>query len=716
VRLTGQITASLVLGTIVTFATVGFLTLWMVDRIDRQAAADIRTMLDGAGRATSSQLVRTTIDYGWWDEGYHAFLRDDTDWLQENMGSGAEDTGVADLVLVADAEGRLRHGWAAPGLPPPAQEDFARVIDSALFALKDVPLDPHGGRTLVERAAGGLVFAGAARLSPTDGSVPDATTLPLVILATYITPERLQDYGGFYLVNDLAMVDAPPPGLDFKPVNDVRGDPLAYLAWTAPTPSRDVLLELALPMVFALLVFIGAMLLIASRAHHMARALSRAARKDYLTGLDNRKGLGDFLARPDVQSALAGGRVAALCADLDDFKRVNDTVGHRGGDAVVRVFAERLRSVLPPGARLVRMGGNACLALLVDGDAVSVAPVADAVQRIVADPFLAEGVEFHLGLSVGYAAGAPGIAAEALIDRADTAMYAAKRARTGRPVPHDASMESDAVERARLEARLRTGLANDELRLVYQPIIRLGDMTVDSLEALIRWRSPEAGDVSPERLIAVAEQSGLIRDVGTFVFNRVCEDLRRWSDMKVSVNLSPAELLDETIVPRIAAILSKHGVPPGQVSVELTETVLLDDPPAAARRLGQLRESGVPVALDDFGVGFASIGSLRSFPIDRLKVDRSFVAGIAASDADRRLLKAFLEVARAIDVPVVCEGIETELQAAIVREFRCEAGQGYLFSRPLEADEMEARLRSGWRFEGGTQIAAAGGFPANPQP
>jgi predicted signal transduction protein with EAL and GGDEF domain len=360
------------------------------------------------------------------------------------------------------------------------------------------------------------------------------------------------------------------------------------------------------------------------------------------------------------------------------------------------------------------MGGNAYLALFVGDDAASVETLARAVQRLVTEPFSAEGVEFHLGLAVGYAAGTPGIAAEALIDRADTAMYAAKRMKAGRPLPYGDSMESDAVERGRLEARLRSGIANDELRVVYQPIIRLADMTVEGLEALIRWRSPEVGDVAPERLISVAEQSGLIREVGTFVFNRVCEDMRRWPGLKVAVNLSPSQLLDETIVPRIAAILARHGVPPGQVGVELTETVLLDDPPAAARQLGQLRDLGVTVALDDFGVGFASIGSLRSYPIDRLKVDRSFVTDIASSDDDRRLLRAFLDIARAIDVPAVCEGIETQMQAALVREFGCEAGQGYLFSRPLEADEMEARLRSGWRFEDGGHIAAAGGSPARP--
>lgn len=715
-RLTRQITISLVLGTVVTFATVGFLTLWMVDRIDRQAADTIFKMLDGAGQAASSQLLRTTVDYGWWDAGYDAFVRGDAEWLRENMGSGAEDTGVADAVLIVDPAGRLKHGWAAPSLPTPTEADFAAVIDAALFALKGVPLDPQGGRTLVERAPGGLVFVGTARLSPTDGSVPDPTILPLVILATYITPERLRDFGGFYLVDDLVLADEPLPGRDVSPVENVRGERLAYLAWSPPTPSRDALGTIALPIVIALLAVAGIMVVIASRANHLARALWGAARQDYLTGLDNRKGLGDFLARPGAQAALASGNVAAVCADLDDFKRVNDTVGHRGGDVVIRTFADRLRAVLPPGARLVRMGGNAYLALLVGAAASSPERVAADVQRLALEPFQAEGVAFHLGVAVGYAAGEPGITVEALIDRADTAMYAAKRARAGHPLAHDASMESDAAERTVLEAALRRGLANRELRLVYQPIIRLADMTVESLEALIRWRSPEAGDVPPDRLIALAEQSGLIREVGTFVFNRVCEDLRRWPGMKVSVNLSPAQLLDETIVPRIAAILAGHGIPSGQVSVELTETVLLDDPSAAARRLGQLRDSGVPVALDDFGVGFASIGSLRSYPIDRLKIDRSFVAGIAVSETDRRLLKAFLEVARAIDVPVVCEGIETEVQAAIVREFRCEAGQGYLFSRPLEADDIAARLRAGWRFEEARQDAAAGAFSAAPGP
>jgi EAL domain-containing protein (putative c-di-GMP-specific phosphodiesterase class I) len=259
-------------------------------------------------------------------------------------------------------------------------------------------------------------------------------------------------------------------------------------------------------------------------------------------------------------------------------------------------------------------------------------------------------------------------------------------------------MESDALERKQFETRLRAALAKGEIRVVYQPILRLRDMTVNGLEALVRWRSPEIGDVPAEQLIAVAEESGLIREVGAFVLNRVCEDMRRWPETKVSVNISPSQLRDTTFVDGFRAILVRHGTDPARIELELTETVLLDDPDAAAARLTELRKLGVSMALDDFGVGFASIGALRRFPIDRLKIDRTFVAGIEPSKDDGGLVKSFVVLANSMGVAVVCEGIETAAQARILTALGCEFGQGYLFSRPLEPDDMEARLKSGTGF------------------
>jgi diguanylate cyclase (GGDEF)-like protein len=698
VRLTRQITISVLLGAAVTFGTLGFLAIWIVNRIDGQAADAVRTMLDGAGRAASSQYALRTIDYAWWDDAYGAYRRGDQAWLDDNVGGAVKATQVADAIAIIDPDGAFHYGWSLPHLPGAVQIATGGVVDAAFHVLRDVPLDPGGARTFVARTTGGVIYVGAARLSPTDGSTPDVANLPVILLATYLTPERLKRYGQNYFVTDLALADAPVAGRDSKAIPDVHGETIAYLTWTPPTPGTNMLAQIAAPLAIAMLLFAGAMAVIASRAYRLATALSRAASLDYLTELDNRKGLNDFLTLPTIQAAMSEGRVAAICADLDDFKRVNDTVGHRGGDAVIRTLAERLRGGLVPGARLARIGGNAYLALLVGPDARNVAGSAELVHHLLTEPVQAEGVEFHFAAAVGYSVPETGVGAEALIDRADQAMYAAKRTKPGRALAYDASMATGAAERAFIETQLHDAIAANELRVVYQPVVRLDDMTVDSLEALLRWRSPQRGEVRPDLFIAVAEQSGLIREIGDFVFNRVCEDMRRWPGTKVSVNVSPAQLLDERFVPRIEAVLARHRCSPANIGIELTETVLLEDPAAAARRLRQLRETGISVSLDDFGVGFASIGALRNYAIDRLKIDRSFVAGIAASETDRGMLKAFLEVARAMNVAVVCEGIETAPQAEVVRELHCVFGQGFLFSRPIEAEDVEERLKAGWSF------------------
>ncbi len=708
VRLTRQITISLLLGAAITFGTVGLLTLWMVHRIDLQAAEGVRKLLEVAGRSTRNEMALRTIDYGWWDEEYRAYLRGDQAWLDENVGTAAEGTRVIDTIAILGPDGTLDYGWSLPELPPVQEAMSPALVESVFLALHDAPLDPTGARTFIAKTDGSLILAGAARISPTDGSVLDPTTLPVIVLATYFTPERLRRYGHDYFTPDLALTEAPAPGKDSLPLTDLRGATIGYLTWTAPTPGSNVLAEIALPLAAAMLLFASILAMIASRAYRLAKALSQSARHDYLTGLDNRQGLSQSLEQPPLQAALARGAVAAIFVDIDDFKRVNDTVGHRGGDAAIRTFADRLRSVLPPASRITRMGGNGYLALLVGADAGDVAASAERVQRALTEPCLAGGVEFQLGAAVGYATAEPGMDAETLIDRADTAMYAAKRLKPGQPVAYHASMETDAARRTLIEAQLRNAMAQNELRVAYQPIVRLDDMTLDSIEALVRWRSPELGDVAPDQFIPVAEQSGLIRELGDFVVGRVCEDLRLWPGVKVSVNVSPAQLLDEQFVPRVETILAQNRCAPQSIGIELTETVLLQDPPVAARRLRQLREKGVSVSLDDFGVGYASIGSLRSFAIDRLKIDQSFVTGIATSQTDRQLLKAFLDIAGAIGVPVVCEGIETAAQVAIIRDYGCQLGQGYLFSAPLERGEVAARFEAGWKFpENGTPSGAS---------
>ena len=695
-ELANQIRVSLAVGSAVAIATVGLLSAWVIRQSDQEAADALRAMLVRGIENSVERHGRNTLAHARWDAGYRAYVRGEKAWLDANMGAATFDTNRSELVAIVNPDWRIEYAWAAPDTSWSLAADA--VVAAAKVGVEGAAPSIEAARPFVARAGDDVIFGSAARLAPTDGSVVNVTSLPVLIEANRVLPERIDGFGATYLVKDLHVIDEPAPGLETLPIPMWDQKPIAYLAWTAPAPALGALEAIASPLIVSLFVFVGLMVLIGSRAKRLAVALARAARKDYLTGLDNRKGLSDFLDRAENKTSCARGEMAVIAIDVNGFKAVNDTVGHPGGDFVLRALGQRLEEVLQSSARLARMGGNAFLVAVAGEDSRHVAQAAQTVRSVLAQPFEVQGIVFDLSAAVGYARGSPGIAPEELIRRADHAMFVAKRSKTPDPVPYDLSMETDALERKRMETRLRAGLAHGELRVVYQPILRLNDLTVDGIEALLRWRSSEIGDVPTDILIRVAEESGLIRDIGYHVLERVCQDMRRWPGTKVSVNLSPAQLLDAKLVDRVRTTLERHRVAPAQIQVELTETVLLDDPAAAAQRLSDLRALGISTALDDFGVGFASVGSLRSFPIDRVKIDRSFLDGIERPTGPRDLLRSLIGLARAMGLTVVCEGVETPGQAAVIRQLGCELGQGYLFSYPLEADDLEARLKSGASF------------------
>ena len=695
-RLARQLRFCLAAGTVVTLVTVGFLGICILNEGDEQAALATKTMLQGGVLNGAAQFAERTLDYAWLDANYRSYRRGDVNWMDETAGSDATDARIAGAMAIVEPSGRIEYGWIDHGHVGDLITDA--VIADARVALKGVTAPSEGARTFHSRTSDGVLFAGAAPIWPREGSTADVAELPIIITARRLTPKVLSGFGHSFLIDDLRLVDAPIPGMDSDPIHDVDGNPIGYLAWAPPTPGRDSLRRVALPLGVAMILFLSVMVTIELRAKGLAAALVKAASQDYLTELDNRKGLSDFLSQPASQAALLRREMAIICIDVNGFKTVNNSVGHPGGDAVLRTVGTRLQEQMPPAARIARIGGNAFIVVLTLKEAAFVAGAARSVRTALCAPIEIDGVVFKLSASVGYATAEAGASAHEMIHRADRAMYLAKRTQSREPVAWEASMETDAAERKRMETRLRAGLDARELRVVYQPILRMSDMTVGSLEALVRWRSPEIGEVPADVLIRVAEESGLIRELGSYVLERVCEDLRRWPQTKVSVNLSPMQLRDPQLVDGVKATLRKHRVAPSQIEIELTETVLLDDPKAAAQKLSDFRSLGITVALDDFGVGFASIGSLRRFPIDRLKIDRSFLHGIEQPTKARDLLTSFVGVAKAMGLAVVCEGIETPLQAAIIRELDCEFGQGYLFSHPLEADDLEARLRNGPDF------------------
>jgi EAL domain-containing protein (putative c-di-GMP-specific phosphodiesterase class I) len=277
---------------------------------------------------------------------------------------------------------------------------------------------------------------------------------------------------------------------------------------------------------------------------------------------------------------------------------------------------------------------------------------------------------------------------EELLRRADIAMYQAKNSAERDAVVYHATMETGALEKKQIEKALRKGLENNELSLAYQPVVRAGDLSIISLEALVRWTSPQLGTVSPAVFVPVAEDAGLIHDLGRFVVRQVCRDFHRWPNLTVAINISPVQLRDPNFVEELRLLVEEHGIRPQQLELELTEGILVNNPAIAKRKLESLKALGFGLSIDDFGTGFSSIGYLRQFPFDKLKIDRSFVREIGISPTANALIQALVSLGDALDLAVTAEGIENKDQLSLLRVIQCELIQGFYISKPIAAAEM----------------------------
>ena len=529
----------------------------------------------------------------------------------------------------------------------------------------------------------------------------EAADLPLLMMGLYLSEERLLDLGKTYLIGDLRFV----PSLegieaethDFAPVVDVDGRPLGQFVWTPPQPGRALLASVALPIGVALCLFCGIALLTAFRARRMADALSTsekhataASRTDSLTGLINRHGFNQLTEAISVGKEAEGNLPGIIYLDVNGFKAVNDSIGHHGGDDLVKALAERFSSILPPDSALARVGGDE-FAVLLTGRNVKdmVSGVAAALAHSLDRPFSISGFEFHVSAAVGYAfSERQGVSADELLRRADLAMYQAKAGAERDPVAYHPAMETGALEKKQVETALRRALEAGELEVFYQPIVRASDLTIVAVEALARWPSAEMGMVPPTIFIPIAEETGLIHDVGRYVLERVCVDRALWPNVTTSINVSPVQLRDPNFADDALSILQRFGLRPEMFELELTEGILVSNPTIAKRRLGRLKEIGFQLSLDDFGTGFSSIGYLRQFPFDKLKVDRSFVREIGLNPTANALVQALVSLGDAMELDVVAEGIENEEQLSLLRLVQCEFIQGYYVSKAIPASEI----------------------------
>ena len=435
--------------------------------------------------------------------------------------------------------------------------------------------------------------------------------------------------------------------------------------------------------------------------HRLETELSHQAFHDSLTTLANQA-----LFRNRVDHALARASrqkptLAVLFLDLDGFKRVNDSLGHKVGDDLLVAVAERLQGALRTADTAARLGGDEFAVLLEDltteDEAVRTAErLAGTLQR----PFRLAGRELVVRASIGIAFSVHGMDSDQLLRNADLAMYSAKRQRKGGYEIYVAGMHATAVERLEMEEELRRGVGRDELVVLYQPIVAAATGRLSAVEALVRWDHPTRGRLAPDSFIGLAEETGLIQEVGRYVLGVACRQARAWqlahpeaAELGVSVNVSPRQLYHDDIVSEVEEALAASGLAARHLTLELTETAMMEDTSTAMDRLRELKALGVRLAIDDFGTGYSSLSYLERFPVDVLKIDRSFVSSIGTPGGEASLASAIISLARSLHLDAVAEGVETGEQASFLASLGCDFSQGFYFSRPVAA-EVVARLLS----------------------
>lgn len=649
--------------------------------------------VDSLERYMLKDFLRNALDYSHWDDAYQQLVAaTERQWFQDNVGVSSYGSSLQDAVVLVTPDGAPLVGswkdaerdWTPDTVIGPV---FRRLFTTARASAGVEAVGAYA------RAAGAPAIVAVAPVTRFDGG--EAAGRRYLVFIRFLSGDTIAAFRDMMGQPGLDVALKENPEQFSRPLLDDAGAPVAWLTWPADAPG-SVALQNTLPKVaFAIVLFVVVAAVLIRRSQHAAKALTASEARsrhlsttDPLTGLPNRRSFHEAV-HARLASALGG---IVFLVDLDGFKEINDTFGHDIGDMVLRQQAERLRRLTDGRGLAARLGGDE-FAMLVGRPDDPVSFGEEALAAICA-PIDIAGTRVAVGGSIGFQAVEPDLAADEIIRRADTAMYAAKDDGGRRIVAYEPKMERDRDFRRALEDGIKAGLDAGDFFVVYQPIVASGSGEVIGVEALARWRDPESGDIPPSLFVPVAEESNLIIQLGEFVLRRACAEAASWGDLRLSVNLSTVQLMDEGIVDRIATVLAETGFPASRLELEITESYLLRKPDRAAEVINRLRGLGISISLDDFGTGYASIGYIQRFPIDKIKLDRSFVQGIVHDQQAAQISSAVVGLGTALSVPIVAEGVEHEDQAILLRAAGCAMMQGYLYARPMPAASFGAWLGS----------------------
>lgn len=511
--------------------------------------------------------------------------------------------------------------------------------------------------------------------------------------------DRLQEHAG---VNDLAWVASPNvPGHETMPVVNPNGRIVGWLSWVDQRPMMSVFYHW-LPMLFGIgLCIAGLIGLVSWNARRLRREIIaseqeriRLLHEDLLTGLASDREMLLALERALVERPAAG-HVAFILIDLDGFWEFNDTRGREIGDELLLACASRLAANAPKDALVARFGGDKFAVLISVQDGRHAHRIAGDLVDVVAQPYVVAGQPVQIGATGGVAcAPADGLSRDEIVGHAGLALRSVKNKSRGNVGAYKNEMEIELQERRFLERELRRALVEQSFALHYQPIVSADDHRIVGVEALLRWNHPTRGFIPPMTFVPVAEQAGLMGQLGEFVLRAALKDAQRWPDVFMAINISPMQLRQSDIAKTMSSLLAETDVAASRVLLEITEGVLVDEPKKTRMRLEQLRGLGLKIALDDFGAGYSNISYLQNFPIDKLKIDRSFVAALGRSANAGVLIQAMASLGRALGLSVLVEGVETDEERKVLRLAGCDEMQGYYFARPGTWQDIDKIMKA----------------------